>query len=302
MGKSTELRNKIIAKLAEALQTEPGSEGYTMEACAAIALEVEGAMDAGFSKEKEYMSKGRSLVFNLQKNAELRRNVLTRDATAEWLVTATAQDLAPERLKLMREQSAERYMASRSLSDADTHVVGWAAGTTGKVEFSQKFDEKSGSAEAKETIDLDEESSAPPADAMDAAAPPPDLLSEAEVAEAKAKVAKARARMAEAKASGSGSAAPAYAAYSSLSAADPPPRKKARAAPAPAPPPPKPKRATSIFAPSLQPVVLASLWKATAGADGADAIDAADADANAARVEAAMGRMREAISDVLGGP
>ena len=35
---------------------------------------------------------------------------------------------------------------------------------------------------------------------------------------------------------------------------------------------------------------------------GADAIDAADADANAARVEAAMGRMREAISDVLGGP
>ena len=302
MGKSTELRNKIIAKLAEALQTEPGSEGYTMEACAAIALEVEGAMDAGFSKEKEYMSKGRSLVFNLQKNAELRRNVLTRDATAEWLVTATAQDLAPERLKLMREQSAERYMASRSLSDADTHVVGWAAGTTGKVEFSQKFDEKSGSAEAKETIDLDEESSAPPADAMDAAAPPPDLLSEAEVAEAKAKVAKARARMAEAKASSSGNAAPAYAAYSSLSAADPPPRKKARAAPAPAPPPPKPKRAASIFAPSLQPVALASLWKATAGADGADAIDAADADANAARVEAAMGRMREAISDVLGGP
>ena len=302
MGKSTELRNKIIAKLAEALQTEPGSEGYTMEACAAIALEVEGAMDAGFSKEKEYMSKGRSLVFNLQKNAELRRNVLTRDATAEWLVTATAQDLAPERLKLMREQSAERYMASRSLSDADTHVVGWAAGTTGKVEFSQKFDEKSGSAEAKETIDLDEESSAPPADAMDAAAPPPDLLSEAEVAEAKAKVAKARARMAEAKASSSGSAAPAYAAYRSLSAADPPPRKKARAAAAPAPPPPKPKRATSIFTPSLQPVALASLWKATAGADGADAIDAADADANAARVEAAMGRMREAISDVLGGP
>ena len=299
MGKSTELRNKIIAKLAEALQTEPGSEGYTMEACAAIALEVEGAMDAGFSKEKEYMSKGRSLVFNLQKNAELRRNVLTRDATAEWLVTATAQDLAPERLKLMREQSAERYMASRSLSDADTHVVGWAAGTTGKVEFSQKFDEKSGSAEAKETIDLDEESSAPPADAMDAAAPPPDLLSEAEVAEAKAKVAKARARMAEAKASSSGSAAQGY---TSLSAADPPPRKKARAAPAPAPPPPKPKRATSIFAPALQPVALASLWKATAGADGADAIDAADADANAARVEAAMGRMREAISDVLGGP
>ena len=233
MGKSTELRNKIIAKLAEALQTEPGSEGYTMEACAAIALEVEGAMDAGFSKEKEYMSKGRSLVFNLQKNAELRRNVLTRDATAEWLVTATAQDLAPERLKLMREQSAERYMASRSLSDADTHVVGWAAGTTGKVEFSQKFDEKSGSAEAKETIDLDEESSAPPADAMDAAAPPPDLLSEAEVAEAKAKVAKARARMAEAKASSSGSAA--AQGYTSLSAADPPPRKKARAAPAPAP-------------------------------------------------------------------
>ena len=300
MGKSTELRNKIIAKLAEALQTEPGSEGYTMEACAAIALEVEGAMDAGFSKEKEYMSKGRSLVFNLQKNAELRRNVLTRDATAEWLVTATAQDLAPERLKLMREQSAERYMASRSLSDADTHVVGWAAGTTGKVEFSQKFDEKSGSAEAKETIDLDEESSAPPADAMDAAAPPPDLLSEAEVAEAKAKVAKARARMAEAKASSSGSAA--AQGYTSLSAADPPPRKKARAAPAPAPPPPKPKRATSIFAPSLQPVTLASLWRATAGADGADAIDAADADANAARVEAAMGRMREAISDVLGGP
>ena len=300
MGKSTELRNKIIAKLAEALQTEPGSEGYTMEACAAIALEVEGAMDAAFSKEKEYMSKGRSLVFNLQKNAELRRNVLTRDATAEWLVTATAQDLAPERLKLMREQSAERYMASRSLSDADTHVVGWAAGTTGKVEFSQKFDEKSGSAEAKETIDLDEESSAPPADAMDAAAPPPDLLSEAEVAEAKAKVAKARARMAEAKASSSGSAA--AQGYTSLSAADPPPRKKARAAPAPAPPPPKPKRATSIFAPSLQPVALASLWKATAGADGADAIDAADADANAARVEAAMGRMREAISDVLGGP
>ena len=300
MGKSTELRNKIIAKLAEALQTEPGSEGYTMEACAAIALEVEGAMDAGFSKEKEYMSKGRSLVFNLQKNAELRRNVLTRDATAEWLVTATAQDLAPERLKLMREQSAERYMASRSLSDADTHVVGWAAGTTGKVEFSQKFDEKSGSAEAKETIDLDEESSAPPADAMDAAAPPPDLLSEAEVAEAKAKVAKARARMAEAKASSSGSAA--AQGYTSLSAADPPPRKKARAAPAPAAPPPKPKRAASIFAPSLQPVALASLWKATAGADGADAIDAADADANAARVEAAMGRMREAISDVLGGP
>ena len=81
MGKSTELRNKIIAKLAEALQTEPGSEGYTMEACAAIALEVEGAMDAAFSKEKEYMSKGRSLVFNLQKNAELRRNVLTRERT-----------------------------------------------------------------------------------------------------------------------------------------------------------------------------------------------------------------------------
>ena len=297
MGKSTELRNKIIAKLAEALQTEPGSEGYTMEACAAIALEVEGAMDAGFSKEKEYMSKGRSLVFNLQKNAELRRNVLTRESTAEWLVSATAQDLAPERLKLMREQSAERFMASRQLGDGDNRVVGWAAGTSGKIEWSQKFEEQSGTAEAKETIDLDDD--APPADAMDAAAPPPDLLSEAEVAEAKAKVAKARARMAEAKASSSSSAAPGY---TSLSAADPPPRKKARAAPAPAPPPPKPKRATSIFAPSLQPVALASLWKATAGADGADAIDAADADANAARVEAAMGRMRETISDVLGGP
>ena len=114
-----------------------GAEAVSAE----VGVEVEAALHAvSACPSREYQSKGRSLLFNLQKNSDLRKAVLDRDFPADKLVTASSKDLAPAALKMRRKQSAERFIATRQLS-SDEKVVGWNAGTSGKLERSHKYED-----------------------------------------------------------------------------------------------------------------------------------------------------------------
>lgn len=64
------------------------------------------------------------------------------DLSAEWLISASVADLATDALKLARQASAERFHAQRSLGQSDDRVVGWNAGTTGKLEWSHKYEQE----------------------------------------------------------------------------------------------------------------------------------------------------------------
>jgi len=131
-------RQKLTAKFAQALQqVAEGAEAVSAE----VGAEVEAALHAvSACPSREYQSKGRSLLFNLQKNSDLRKAVLDRDFPADKLVTASSKDLAPAALKMRRKQSAERFIATRQLS-SDEKVVGWNAGTSGKLERSHKYED-----------------------------------------------------------------------------------------------------------------------------------------------------------------
>ena len=134
-----QVRSKIAAKLAEALCTSKPSSSSAVDPALAreLADEVEHEMSAAISTTKEYTAKGRSLVFNLTKNNELRRRVLQRQISPAKLVSATAKELAPEQIKQQRAAASDRYYAMRQVGGTEL-VVGWQAGTSGKLEYSRE--------------------------------------------------------------------------------------------------------------------------------------------------------------------
>ena len=142
-----QVRSKIAAKLAEALCTSKPSSSSAVDPALAreLADEVEHEMSAAISTTKEYTAKGRSLVFNLTKNNELRRRVLQRQISPAKLVSATAKELAPEQIKQQRAAASDRYYAMRQVGGTEL-VVGWQAGTSGKLEWSGQ-EERSGQGE-----------------------------------------------------------------------------------------------------------------------------------------------------------
>jgi hypothetical protein len=129
------LRAILTKKIATALRTESDT-GADVDT---VAAEIEVEVNERFTK-KEYSAKGRSLVFNLNKNAELRARVLAREVPAAWLVTASVSELATDAQKLARQVSAERFYAQRSVGASDELVVGWNAGTSGKLDWSHKYE------------------------------------------------------------------------------------------------------------------------------------------------------------------
>ena len=133
-------RSKVVDKLAEVLASSSDS-GVDPELAHELATEVEAEMKKTYHKvDKEYTAKGRSLVFNLTKNSELRKRVLERQITPAKLVSANAKELAPDQIKMQRAQSIDRYFATRQLGNSSERVVGWQAGTSGKLERSHKYE------------------------------------------------------------------------------------------------------------------------------------------------------------------
>ena len=131
------LRAKLIEKLAGAIE----EDCEDADAAKALAEEIEDEINTRLSG-KDYSAKGRSLVFNLSKNGDLRKNVVSRELTPSGLVMASTADLATEAQKLLRAESIEKYYAQRSLGQSDEHVVGWKAGTSGKLDWSHKYEKE----------------------------------------------------------------------------------------------------------------------------------------------------------------
>ena len=130
------LRAKLVDNLVDALQA-----GATSDVASTIGAEIEAAINDRLTG-REYAAKGRSLVFNLKKNEELRTDVLSGSILPSSLVTASPNDLATNQLKLARAQSLERKYAQRSLGQSDELAVGWAAGTSGKLDWSHKYEKE----------------------------------------------------------------------------------------------------------------------------------------------------------------
>ena len=150
------LRAILRGKFSAALTT---GDVAPSERVSEIAASVEAAVAEKFGAgTKEYTSKGRSLEFNLKKNAQLRSQLLVGDLSVAWLVSASVADLATDALKLQRRESTDRYYAQRSLGASDEQVTGWNAGTTGKLEWSHKYEkEKSASAAAAASAPRDDD-------------------------------------------------------------------------------------------------------------------------------------------------
>ena len=140
------LRGKLIEKIAQSLAPSAGgASDATKDTATAIEMAVVNKFGAA---TKEYTAKGRSLIFNLGKNADLRAHILDGSLSAEWLVSAQVADLATDALKLARAESQERFYAQRSLGQSDERVVGWNAGTAGKLEWSHKYEKEKPAATA----------------------------------------------------------------------------------------------------------------------------------------------------------
>ena len=135
---SDEQREIIRERLASALGTQSTAASHELHS---RATGIEDAMSALVPGSKEYMSKARSLVSNLKGNASLRQRVLSGELHPTALVAASAKELASEALKVQRQQSAERFASSRSLGSSSDRVVGWQAGTTGRIELPSEVDE-----------------------------------------------------------------------------------------------------------------------------------------------------------------
>ena len=168
-GTDAQVRSKIAAKLAEALCSSAASD-VDPALARELADEIEHEMSA-IKTTKEYTAKGRSLVFNLTKNNELRRRVLQRQIAPAKLVSATAKELAPDQIKLQRAASVDRYVASRQVGATEL-VVGWQAGTSGKLEWSGQNEnsglgEKSGVASGLEAAPMEFEVHIPHAEPDD---------------------------------------------------------------------------------------------------------------------------------------
>ena len=178
-----QVRSKIAAKLAEALCTSKPSSSSAVDPALAreLADEVEHEMSAAIRTTKEYTAKGRSLVFNLAKNNELRRRVLQRQISPAKLVSATAKELAPEQIKQQRAAASDRYYAMRQVGGTEL-VVGWQAGTSGKLEYSREGtrvgsgqEERSGQGE-KSGLSSGLDGAAPELDALPHTVPDDTLL------------------------------------------------------------------------------------------------------------------------------
>lgn len=161
-------RDKIIAKLAEALAPTPDE----MQQATAVASEIEAAMHGAHGEGKEYTTKARSLVFNLTKNKELRKSVLAGIFPAENFVRASVKELAPAHIKLQRMASSERYFSTRQLGDSSEVVVGWKAGTSGRLEWSHKYETNAAAAAPKPGGAVETDGSTSQAGAADEAAVP----------------------------------------------------------------------------------------------------------------------------------
>ena len=136
---SDEQREIIRERLAAALGTQSTADYDELHS---RATGIEDAMSASLGPgSKEYMGKARSLVSNLKGNASLRQRVLSGGLHPNALVAASAKELASEALKVQRQQSAERFTSSRSLGSSSDRVVGWQAGTTGRIELPSEVDE-----------------------------------------------------------------------------------------------------------------------------------------------------------------
>ena len=121
MSKSADtegMRAKITSKLAEALAGD-ASSGIDPKVAEELAAEVETEMRKAYGNvTKEYTAKARSLVFNLNKNSELRKRVLGRQITPAKLVSASAKELAPEQIKMQRAQSIDRSVRRSDVAGA----------------------------------------------------------------------------------------------------------------------------------------------------------------------------------------
>ena len=136
---SDEQREIIRERLASALGTQSTAASHELHS---RATGIEDAMSTSLGPgSKEYMGKARSLVSNLKGNARLRQRVLSGELHPSALVAASAKELASEALKVQRQQSAERFASSRSLGSSSDRVVGWQAGTTGRIELPSEVDE-----------------------------------------------------------------------------------------------------------------------------------------------------------------
>lgn len=140
-AKPSSVRATITTKLAQAIGPSAGAMTDATE----IAQAVESEMNTKICELKDYNAKARSLVFNLRNNAELRGRVISRAFSAEELVASSVYDLAPTQLQLQRQESADRFFATRQLGQSSEKVVGWQAGTSGKLEYSHKYESIPGS-------------------------------------------------------------------------------------------------------------------------------------------------------------
>ena len=153
-GNSDDHREIIRERLASALGSQSNanlwqphnswlpSNSASHDELHSRATGIEDAMsDSLRPGSKEYMGKARSLVCNLKSNAGLRAQVISGEFHPSALVAASAQELASEALKVRRQQSAERFASSRSLGSSSDRVVGWQAGTTGRLELPSEVDE-----------------------------------------------------------------------------------------------------------------------------------------------------------------
>ena len=111
------MRAKLVEKFVDAL----GGVGE-LEEVTSIAASIEGQVHARFSGQG-YAAKGRSLVFNLSKNVDLRARVLSGDFTVDALVTASANELAVEALKKQRQASLDRYVAQVQCTSANLNLA-----------------------------------------------------------------------------------------------------------------------------------------------------------------------------------
>ena len=138
-GNSDDQREIIRQRLASALGNQSTADHDELHS---RATGIEDAMsDSLRPGSKEYMGKARSLVCNLKGNAGLRLRVLSGEVHPSALVAASAQELASEALKVQRQQNAERFASSRLLGSSSDRVVGWQAGTTGRLELPSEVDE-----------------------------------------------------------------------------------------------------------------------------------------------------------------
>lgn len=96
-----ESKVKAVSLLGEVLDNEE------------IALAIEEALHVKYPKKDDYVRRVRSLKFNLTKNEELRRKVVSREITPEDLVTMKPGEMATAEKQKQMEQASQHALDSR---------------------------------------------------------------------------------------------------------------------------------------------------------------------------------------------